>query len=179
MAKIGYRGVNAQGSSNDILMFGLVIVGVILVGYYLLRKSVDDAAKGVKDIAGSAIAGISSIPSQISAIPNVRIAQNTAAIEEAANRTGYQDWLSNQGYITQTIVNTGNAIAPTGLLETAASQGVDFRQDLITNNDLQRLESDPLKPLIVVGEGLTRTFTGLSPYEAGVATRDWFNNIWK
>ncbi|NJD76279.1 MAG: hypothetical protein FIB08_04180 [Candidatus Methanoperedens sp.] len=179
MAKIGYRGVNAQGSSNDILMFGVVIVGIGLIGYYLLRKTADDTVKGLKDAAGDAVGAIAAIPSQIIAIPNVRIAENTKAIEQAANRTGYQDWLSGQGYIPQVIVNTGNAIAPTQLLETATSQGTDFRQDLIANNDLQRLENDPLKPLIVVGEGLTRTFTGLSPYEAGVATRDWFNNIWK
>lgn len=186
MVEAGYRGARVKSSGNDIIMILTLVAGLIIVFYVLAKREVGnlagDAVDSVSGAIGGAVSTITSIPSQISEVIQRRELSQEQAIAQAAggSQLDYSKMVSaaNIGYIPSTMVYLGNVAAPTALLEGAAAQGVDFRNDLIANSDLQRYQDlNPVsKSLVTLGEGLTRTFTGLSPYEAGVAVKNWWDS---
>lgn len=186
MVEAGYKGARVKSSGNDIIMILAFVAGLIIVFYVLAKREVGNLAGDAADSLSGAVSGavnaVTAIPSQISGAIQARELSQEQVIAQAAggSQLDYNKMVSaaNIGYIPSTMVYYGNVIAPSSLLEGAAAQGADFRNDLIANNDLQRYQDlNPVsKGLVTLGEGLTRTFTGLSPYEAGVAVKNWWDS---
>jgi len=104
----------------------------------------------------------------------------TSAVDTGAGASAgaYTKYVSQMPPIQSTLVKVGTMLTPTPILQRAAEQGVDFKQSLYQNGDLARYEElpGPARELVTIGEGLSRTFMGMSPYEAGRATREWLHS---
>lgn len=174
-------------------LIGLAIfAGIIIAGYYVLKSlsanlnpftAAGNAAGAAANAAGAAVAAANqaSIDTVVRAAGKQPGEAATAEYWDAAKR------YLGEGAISTTAISAGNVILSTPiinnlgqpLLAQATIAGQGFRQDLDSYGDYDRLEADPLKGLIVTGEGLSRTLAGFSPYEAGKATSAWLAGIGK
>jgi len=102
---------------------------------------------------------------------------NKAAAENAVNRPAgsFQQYENSLPVIVQPVVDAGLAITPTSVITQATTQGAAFSADLAANGATAAYNAltPPLKGLVTAGEAISRTFTGFSPFDAGVATMKW------
>ena len=174
-----------QEGRKNVIFYLIILVAIGVAVWYFLGKWLASLVPS----AGNVAAGIAGAVSGASeATVKAVKAANQASIDTVVRAAGKQPgeaatqayWDAANRYlgesaISTTAISAGNVILSTPvinslgqpLLAQATIAGQDFRQDLDSYGDYDRLENDPLRGLIVTGEGLSRTFTGFSPYEAG------------
>jgi len=175
----GYLGTSGSVSTTEKETLGyflvyLIVLGVIVYAVYTLVKSIPSWLSG--SLTPSGQGGVDVV---------VKAAGGTPSAIQTRNYWDAQSQYLGSGAIQKFAIDSGNALltAPVvdklgvPLLTQATVAGQEFRAELIKNDDLARLESDPLRGFIVAGEGISRTFTGFSPYEAGVATKNLLGGL--
>ena len=185
---------------KDSLFYLVLILAALILCYVLFKDAIlalmnpvktvtDSVGKALSDAAGAAAGAVKQAnQNSIDTVVRAAGAQPGEAATEA-----YWDAAKRylgEGAIQSTAISAGNVILSTPvinnlgqpLLAQAAISGQEFRQELDTYGDYERLEADPLKGFIVAGEGLSKTFTGFDPYLAGKAFDGWsqdtFNLKW-
>ena len=184
-----------QERRTDWLFWVVILVGIAAVGYFLitsfgktLASAIPNAIGGAAETvanAAAAVTGAAAATQQKSVDTVVKAAGKTPG--EAATQeywTAADTWL-NGGMVARTTIAAGNTLLSmpvvdtmgVPLLQKATVQGAAFGQDLAAYGDVERLQNDPLKPLIITGEAISRTLGGFSPYEAGKATSAWLQGL--
>lgn len=170
------KGYGFSVGINEILVLVVAAVGLIIVLPYILKMLVSSAAEAVTGAVGD-----------VSKAVDEQIINQDNAITNAAplQKITFTEFKDDLGYIPEMIVSAGEVIAPQELLIRATEQGAQFGAELAASTpyetmystDLERLNADPLKPLIVTGEALSTTFLGFSPYLAGQGVRAWWESL--
>ena len=189
-----------QERRSDWIFWLIAGIAIIVVIWYVIKDTIKTAATVIPDpikAASDWAAGAINAPGDL-ADKTARAIQtaNQNSIDTVVRAKGgtpgpaateaYWDAAARylgEGAIQSTAISAGNVILSTPvinnlgqpLLAQATVSGENFKQALDTYGDTERLENDPLRGLIVTGEGLSRTFTGFSPYEAGKAFGGWIS----
>jgi hypothetical protein len=184
--------------TNWLLIFG-AIIAVLLVAYFLFKDALGSITTAVSSAIGNPIADVTDAAGQAAqnAVNTVK-QQNQNSIDTVVRAAGAQQgpaatsdyWNAVDRYlgesaISTTAISAGNVILSTPiinnlgqpLLAQATIAGQNFQQELDANGDTTRLQNDPLKSVIISGEAISKTFTGIDPYEAGKSFGGWIRGI--
>lgn len=177
----GFGGkASGKEAASGILLIVALLIGLVLILPWLLKKlitsTVSNAADTAKELLAIPTKAIEERQTQQNIVisDKIRAAQQAYAVQPYTNPDGsiatLNEWSEKQGLLTEFAVKATELVPYSEpLLSRAGTAGAEFRSELVASGDEARYEAlDPIsKGLVTLGEGLSRTFIGWSPYKAG------------
>lgn len=167
-------------------------IALVVIGGYVAHKLFNRTSAVVPDVAG-----IGNAYSNLLGTGSGDVHPVDAAVRRSGGRrystraddrdngpvvAGYNEYVNSKPVLSVATIRSGNVLnagigAATGVNPTikAATEGVSFARDL--GSDRARYDNlgNVSKALVTGGEAISRTFVGVSPYNAGKRFSSWLN----